>query len=240
MNRFCRFLALTILATVPSFANSWLGSLSAQEKSSTGIVTFTTQEDHQNMLKQLGITKLRPGPSGNESAPNHANYDESLANPYPDLPELLVCSDGTVVKSKEEWISKRRPETVELLEKEVIGRVPADTPKVTWKVLEEKEIMAGDIPMIEKSLEGIVDNSRCPEIEVKIALRVGVPKNANKEKPVPTLIMFSFFGFGETGRAASACFPICRVHRARKFWQKLVGATRCSVQPVCRRTTAPD
>jgi len=26
---------------------------------------------------QPGIKSLRPGPSGNESAPNHANYDES-------------------------------------------------------------------------------------------------------------------------------------------------------------------
>ena len=45
------------------------------------LVTFTSQQDHDNMMQQLGIKKLRPGPSGNESAPNHANYDESLANP---------------------------------------------------------------------------------------------------------------------------------------------------------------
>src|SRR4051812_30168782 len=38
-------------------------------------------EDHQNMMAQLGIRKLRPGPSGNESDPNHANYDEAAANP---------------------------------------------------------------------------------------------------------------------------------------------------------------
>ena len=29
------------------------------------------------MMDQLGIKALRPGPSGNEKAPNHANYDES-------------------------------------------------------------------------------------------------------------------------------------------------------------------
>ena len=39
------------------------------------------------MMDQLGIKALRPGPSGDESAPNHANYDESKANPYPDLPD---------------------------------------------------------------------------------------------------------------------------------------------------------
>ena len=43
-----------------------------------------TAADHKNMMEQLGITALRPGPSGNESAPNHANYDEALANPYPE------------------------------------------------------------------------------------------------------------------------------------------------------------
>ena len=41
------------------------------------------------MMQQLGIKKLRPGPSGNESAPNHANYDESIANPCPQLPDAL-------------------------------------------------------------------------------------------------------------------------------------------------------
>ena len=46
-------------------------------------VTFTADQDHQNMMDQLGIKTLRPGWSGNENAPNHANYDESKANPYP-------------------------------------------------------------------------------------------------------------------------------------------------------------
>src|SRR4051812_13721968 len=49
-----------------------------------------TAADHRNMMEQLGIKALRPGPSGNEAAPNHANYDEALANPYPHLPEVLT------------------------------------------------------------------------------------------------------------------------------------------------------
>ena len=35
---------------------------------------WTTAEDHRNMMEQLGIRALRPGPSGNENAPNHADY----------------------------------------------------------------------------------------------------------------------------------------------------------------------
>jgi hypothetical protein len=199
MNHVLRLTHLSQVAILFTAVVSSANMLRAQETQAPKIVTFTTQQDHQNMLQQLGITKLRPGPNGNETAPNHANYDEALANPFPDLPEPLVCTDGAIVKTKEAWIARRRPEIVELFETEVIGRIPADVPKVTWKVIEEKEIMAGDIPVVEKTLEGIVDNSRCPEIEVKIALKVGVPRNA--DKAVPTLIMFSGFGFGGGGPA---------------------------------------
>ncbi len=58
-----------------------LSDLSADDTSSTGPATFTTKEDHEQMLRQLGITKLRPGPSGNPNAPNAANYNEAKANP---------------------------------------------------------------------------------------------------------------------------------------------------------------
>ena len=62
-----------------------------QSSASTAVLpppaTFTADQHHQNMMDELGIKALRPGPSGNESAPNHANYDESKANPYPNLPD---------------------------------------------------------------------------------------------------------------------------------------------------------
>ena len=52
-----------------------------------------TAADHRQMMEQLGIKALRPGPSGNESAPNPANYDEAQANPFPDLPEVLTLEE---------------------------------------------------------------------------------------------------------------------------------------------------
>ena len=66
------------------------------------------------MLNQLGITALRPGPSGDEKAPNAANYDESLANPFPHLPLLLTLNDGRTVTTPALW-SERRREIVERL-----------------------------------------------------------------------------------------------------------------------------
>src|SRR6187402_3602685 len=76
-------------------------------------VTFTAEQDHQNMMDQLGIKALRPGPSGDNAAPNHANYDEALANPYPELPDALTLKNGKKVTTAEMWWKQRRPEIVE-------------------------------------------------------------------------------------------------------------------------------
>src|SRR6202012_522843 len=65
--------------------------------------TFTAQEDHADMLRQLGINALRPGPSGDANAPNHANYDEMRANPCPRLPDILTLKDGKKVTTPEMW-----------------------------------------------------------------------------------------------------------------------------------------
>lgn len=57
------------------------------------------------MMRQLGVRALRPGPSGNESAPNHANYDAALANPYPELPDALTVKNGRKVTS---WTDRKQ------------------------------------------------------------------------------------------------------------------------------------
>src|SRR5882672_5314983 len=89
-----------------------------QDPAAREALAAATAADHQDMMKQLGITKLRPGPSGTESAPNHANYDEALANPYPNLPELMTLNNGKKVTSAKMWRRQRRQEIVESLERE--------------------------------------------------------------------------------------------------------------------------
>ena len=91
-------------------------------------VTFTAAQDHQNMMDQLGIKRLRPGPSGNEKAPDHANYDEAIANPYPHLPDALRLNNGQPVTTAKEWWDVRRPQIVHAFEENVYGRIPADVP----------------------------------------------------------------------------------------------------------------
>jgi hypothetical protein len=165
----------------------------AMAQTSAPPVTFTSDQDHQNMMDQLGIKALRPGPSGNEKAPNHANNDESLANPYPNLPDPLTLNDGQKVTTAQVWWDKRRPEIVEMYSKYVYGRIPKDTPKVTWTVAATDHEMIGFTPVIAKDLIGEVDNSAYPAISVKMHMTLVTPARA--KGPVPVLMMFGRAGF---------------------------------------------
>ncbi len=157
-------------------------------QSSIDTKNWTAAEDHQNMMNQLGIKALRPGPSGNESAPNHANYDEATANPYPNLPDALTLKSGKKVTTPAVWWDQRRPEIVEDFGREVLGRIPRNAPKVTWEVTKTVEAKVGGRPVVGKQIVGHVDNSSYPEIKVDIQLTLVVPANA--EGPVPVMIMF--------------------------------------------------
>jgi len=178
------------------------GNLLGQTNSAPGSSTtpaatnWTTAQDHRNMMEQLGITKLRPGRNGNPNATNNpANYDPAKANPYPDLPEALTLKNGQKVTRAEMWWTQRRPEIVEDFEREVVGRVPKDVPKVTWTITTQAvDRVVGEIPVIAKQLVGQVDNSACPSINVDIQMTLVIPANAKGR--VPVLMMFGGFGGG--------------------------------------------
>ena len=151
-------------------------------------LNWTTAEDHRDMQTQLGITALRPGPSGREGAPNPANYDESVANPFPEWPDLLTLDDGTPVTSAESWWNRRRPEIVEAFEREVVGRIPAGVPMVEWSVTRTQSGTIAGQPVMARQLIGRVDNSAYPPIEVHIEATLVVP--ADSGPPAPVMIMF--------------------------------------------------
>lgn len=167
------------------------------------------------MLDQLGIKALRPGPSGNEKAPNHANYDEAVANPYPNIPDPLTTNDGHKVTTPEMWWKVRRPEIVEAYSKYVYGRVPANAPKVTWTVTAVDHEMIGFTPVIAKDLIGDVDNSAYPAISVKIHITLVTPANA--KGPVPVLMMFSHAGFPNPHEPSAEEFE-----RVNEAWKALL------------------
>src|SRR5512144_3258089 len=122
------------VATVNSYSQFRLSPADSIRRDS---INKVTQQDYKKMLDVLGITSTRPGPSGNPSAPNAANIDESKASPYTTLPDPLRLKNGKKVADAKTWWDKRRPEIVEDFDREIYGRVPKNTPKVKWEVIKD-------------------------------------------------------------------------------------------------------
>ena len=170
-------LALAIVAVI--------SSASAQAPAS-GSSPWTAADDHRQMMEQLGIRTLRPGPSGNEAAPNHANYDEAAANPFPKLPDVLTLKSGRKVTTAADW-GQRRGEIVEDFEREVYGRIPAAVPMVTWSIAAMDTGTVGGRRVIGRQLVGHVDNAAYPALNVDISMTLVLPANA---RSAPVMIMF--------------------------------------------------
>jgi hypothetical protein len=203
----------------------------AQSKATPPPVTITADQDRQNMMDQLGIKALRPGPSGNEQAPNHANYDESKANPYPDVPDPLTMNDGRKVTTAEMWWKERRPEIAEMYTKYVYGRVPVDVPKVKWTVTAVDHEMIGFTPVIAKDLIGEAENSAYPAISVKMHMTLVTPAHA--KGPVPVLMMFSRAGFPNPHEPSPEEFA-----RINQAWKALLVQQDPSLSDVFREHPA--
>jgi hypothetical protein len=149
------------------------------------------EKDHQRLMDLLGIKELRPGADAhNPKSPTAVNYDESKANVYPSLPDPLLLKNGKRVTSAKLWWTKRRPEIVEDFDREILGRAPANLPKVTWEVVSKTTETIGDVPVVTKRLKGRVDNSAWPQIAVSIDLTLTTPANA--AGPVPVIMELAF------------------------------------------------
>jgi len=181
------FLFLAVIASFHCYSQFKLSPADSIRRDS---INRVTQQDYNNMLAQLNITSTRPGPSGNPSAPNAANTDESKASPYTSLPDPLILNSGKKVKDAKTWCSKRRPEIVENFDRDIYGRVPRNLPKVTWEVVSVANDTSNHVPAITKKLIGHVDNSSYRAITVNIDLTLTTPANANSA--VPVIMEFGF------------------------------------------------
>jgi hypothetical protein len=181
-------------------------------------IQAASEKDHQRMMDLLGIKTLRPGASGDANSPNAANYDQSKADVYKSLPDPLLLKDGRKVTSARMWWTRRRPEIQEDFDREILGRTPANLPRVTWEVVSTTQEMNGDVPVVTKRLLGHVDNSADPAIKVDIDLTLTTPANATG--PVPVIMEF---GFSREFMAAMAQrFPQMAAGNAGPAWQQQV------------------
>ena len=155
-------------------------------------VHLTAEEDHRRMLGLLGIKELRPGVANDANSPHAANYDESKANVYPNLPDPLVLKNGQRVTTAEAWWRERRAEIVADYDSEILGRAPANLPTVKWEVVSTTQETIGDVPVVTKRLAGHVDNSGFPQIAVNIDATLTTPGHA--AGPVPVIMQLAFAG----------------------------------------------
>lgn len=149
-------------------------------------VHLTAQQAHQRMMDLLHIQSIRPGYSGNASGPNPANYDEAKAGPFSKIPDALALNDRKRVTTAKMWWTQRRPQIVAAFDENVLGKMPAHTPAVHWKVTSTTREMNGDVPVITKKLVGHVDNTGCPAVKVDIQVTLSTPANA--KGPVPVIL----------------------------------------------------
>ncbi|MEA3006265.1 MAG: (4-O-methyl)-D-glucuronate---lignin esterase, partial [Acidobacteriaceae bacterium] len=125
----CAFLSLT--ASVAAQTQTPVAPPSASDRAA---IAAASRAERDRELKLLGISEMQPGATAYDiGKPGNANYDESKANPYPRLPDVLIMSDGTPVKTPEQW-KKRRAELKAMFDENVYGKYPAHIPKVTWSV----------------------------------------------------------------------------------------------------------
>jgi hypothetical protein len=182
---------------------------------------LTAEQDHKIMMEKLGIASIRRGADGRDpNSPFAANYDESKGNPYPELPEVLKLDDGRPVKNAKQWWKKRRPEIVELFDREVYGRLPPHVPGVTWSVTESREDVVGGKPVSFRKLVGHVDNSAYPLIDVNIEAELTTPKDA---KGVPVIV--EFFPFEFRGRFPPPPSPTWQEQVIAKGWAYAILST---------------
>ena len=157
---------------------------SASDREATAAAS---RAERDRELKLLGISDMQsPATAYDIGKPGNANYDESTANPYPKLPDVLTMNDGSRVRTPAQW-QKRRAEIKAMFDEDVYGKYPAHIPTVTWNVDGVEPMTVQGIPATVKHVTGHVDNSSYPAITVDIHADVVTPASS-KGKKVPVII----------------------------------------------------
>ena len=116
-----------------------------------------------------------------------SNYDESKVAPYT-LPDPLVMSDGRRVTDAATWRTRRRPEILRVYQTEIYGRIPANTPKVTWEVTETNPTAKENTALMRRVVGRIGTSADAQRVN----MMVYTPSKATG--PVPLILIINFGG----------------------------------------------
>jgi hypothetical protein len=125
-----------------------------------------------------------------------SNYSEEKVPKYR-LPDPLVLTNGERVTTPESWTKKRRPEILRSFQTEIYGRIPENSPKVTWEVTATDPQARNGAAVMRRVVGRMGDKPDGP----KMTLTVFTPANA--DRPVPVLLNITF-GFPIGNRAGKA------------------------------------
>ncbi len=116
-----------------------------------------------------------------------SNYDESKVPAYT-LPDPLVMADGTRVADAQMWRTRRRPEILRAYQTEIYGRIPANTPKVTWEVVDTDPAAKGNTAIMRRAVGRIGAAADAP----RVTMMIYTPSKA--ATPVPLILIINFGG----------------------------------------------
>ena len=128
--------------------------------------------------RMLAILNLPTPPRPNKNR----NHDEAKATLFPNLPDPLVLKNGQPVKDADTWWKQRRPEIFNDMMAEVYGRIPDNTPKITWEIAAETD----NGTMKTRNIVGHIDNSSYPAARPTIQLTLYLPSHTSG--PVPVIV----------------------------------------------------
>lgn len=115
-----------------------------------------------------------------------ANFDESKVPAYT-LPNPLMCQDGEIVTTKEEWEQKRRPELVKMLTTYMYGTTPVLKKPLSYTIDNvDKKALKGRATRKEVSIR-LTDDERGSVIHLQMYL----PNNVKGKIPVFLGISFT-------------------------------------------------
>lgn len=115
------------------------------------------------------------------------NYEESLVPDYI-LPEILLTASGEKITNQSDWISKRRPEILQLFRDHVYGNIPEGKIDVSSRTISHRD----------RALEGkatrdeVVITLSAGEKKAELNLLIYLPAEA--EGPVPVFMSLNFYG----------------------------------------------
>jgi hypothetical protein len=116
-----------------------------------------------------------------------SNYDEAKVPPYT-LPDPLVMANGTRVADANGWRTRRRPEILRAYQTEIYGRIPANTPKMSWTVTETDAAAKGNTATMRRVVGRIGSAPDAPRVNVMVY----TPSSA--KAPVPLVLIVNFGG----------------------------------------------